>query len=64
MLESLFDKVDSKDNKEARTQMVSCEYCEIFKNIFFTEHAASPVFKKFVHSQENISGGGLIHLSF
>ena len=24
--------------KEAPTQMFSCEYCEIFKNIFFKEH--------------------------
>ena len=37
VLESLFNKVDSKDIKEAQTQVFSCEYCEIFKNTFFTE---------------------------
>ena len=25
-------------NKETMAQVVSCEFCEIFKNIFFTEH--------------------------
>ena len=38
MLESLFNKVYSKDTKEAPTQVFSCEYCKIFKNTFFTEH--------------------------
>ena len=33
-----FNKVDSKDTKEAPTQVFPCEYCEGFKNIFFTEH--------------------------
>ena len=32
MLESLFNKVDSK---EALTQVFPCEYCEICKNTFF-----------------------------
>ena len=35
MLESLFNKVDSKDTKEAPTQVFSCEYCKIIKNTFF-----------------------------
>ena len=30
--------VDSKDTKEAPTQVFSCEYCKIFKYTFFTEH--------------------------
>ena len=67
MLESLFNKIDSKDIKEAQTQMFSCEYCGIFKNTFFTELlsvAASAVLKKFVDSQENIGDGGSIHLYF
>ena len=38
VLESLFNKVDSKDTKEAPTQLFFCEYCEIFKNTFYTEH--------------------------
>ena len=38
VLESLFNKVDSKDIKEAPTQVFSGEYCKIFKNTFFTEH--------------------------
>ena len=37
MLESLFNKVDSKDTKEAPTQVFSSEYIEIFRNTFFTE---------------------------
>ena len=41
MLESLFNKVDSKDTKEAPTQVFSCEYYEIFKNTFF--NGALPV---------------------
>ena len=30
MLESLFNKVDSKDIKEAPTEVFSCEYCKNF----------------------------------
>ena len=41
VLESLFNKVDSKDTKEAPTQVFSCEYCEIFKNTIFTEQLQS-----------------------
>ena len=34
-----FDKVVENFIKEnALTQLFSCEFCEIFKNIFFTEH--------------------------
>ena len=36
MLESLFNKVAGL--KETPTQVYSCEYYEIFKNSFFTEH--------------------------
>ena len=35
MLESLFNKVYQK---ETPTQMFSCEYCKIFKSIYFAEH--------------------------
>ena len=37
VLESLFNKVDSKDIKKAQTQVFFCEYCEVFKSTFFTE---------------------------
>ena len=33
MLESLFNKL-----KETPTQLVFCEYCEIFKNTYFEDH--------------------------
>ena len=36
VLESLFKKVSR--NKETPTQVFSCEFCEAFKNTFFTEH--------------------------
>ena len=47
MLESLFDKsavlkaADSSNfiKKMTPTQAFFCEYCEIFKNIVFTEHS-------------------------
>ena len=34
MLESLYNKV----LRETPTQVISCEYCEIFKKIDFEEH--------------------------
>ena len=37
--------------KKTPTQAFFCEYCEVFKNVVFTEHF-------------RISGGGLIDLSF
>ena len=38
-LESLFNKIaDLKAGKETPTQVLSCKYCKIFKNIFFAEH--------------------------
>ena len=43
MLESQFNNADSKDTKEAPTQVFSCEYYEIFKNTFFTEHLWWPL---------------------
>ena len=48
MLKSLFNKVDSKDTKEAPTQVFYFEYCEIFKNTIFYGRpsvAASAVLK-------------------
>ena len=48
MLESLFNKVSR--NKETLAQVFSCEFCEGFKKIFFTEHLRwswSLSFKKF-----------------
>ena len=36
VLESLFSKVSR--NKETPAQVFSCEFCEAFKNTFFTEH--------------------------
>ena len=35
MLESLFKKVSR--NKETPAQVIPCEFCEAFKNTFFTE---------------------------
>ena len=71
VLESLFNKVDSKDTKEAPTQVFSCEYCEIFKNTFIMELIQWLIllFQKIRifeirKSQENIGGGGSIHLHF
>ena len=60
MLESLFNKVDSKDIKEAPTEVFSCEYCEIFKKTFLRNSSGGCFccFKLFVYSQENIVGGG------
>ena len=37
LLDSLFNNFDSKDTKEALTQVFSCEFCEISKNTFLTE---------------------------
>ena len=36
VLESLFSKVSR--NKETPAQVFSCEFCEAFKNPFFTEN--------------------------
>ena len=33
-----FNKVAGLIKKEALAQVFSCEFCEIFKNTFFTEH--------------------------
>ena len=63
VLESLFNKVDSKDIKEAQTQVFSCEH---LRTLFLQNSSVGCFccFKKFVYSQENIGGGGLIHLYF
>ena len=48
VLESLFKKVSR--NKETPAQVFFCEFCEAFKNTFFTEHLRwswSLSFKKF-----------------
>ena len=46
MLDSLF-------NKETRTWMFSCEYCEIFKNAYFEEHMGTDAFMCFPVSYRN-----------
>ena len=33
--------------KETPTQLFSCEYCEIFKTIYFEEHLWTNAFEKF-----------------
>ena len=33
-----FNKVDSERKKETLAQVFSCEFCEISKKTFFTEH--------------------------
>ena len=43
MLESLFNTVagfrpETLFKKETLAQVLSCNFCEIFKNTFFTEH--------------------------
>ena len=50
--ESLFIK------KETPAQVVSCEFCEISKNIFFTEHLRATA--SFFH----VSNGSKKHLEF
>ena len=40
-----FNKVFIK--KETLAQMFSCEFCEIFKNIFFVEHLRATTFETF-----------------
>ena len=55
VLESLFNKVAGHNGlqlyeKETPTQVLCCEYCEIFKNTYFEEHlrtAASVSWKYF-----------------
>ena len=61
MLESLFNKVDSKDTKEAPTRVFSCEYCEIFKNTFFcgTSPLAASAFLKNSYIPRKISAENL-----
>ena len=49
MLESLFDKKNYKRDfsfiiKETLAQVLSCEFCDIFKNTFFTEHLRATAF--------------------
>ena len=39
MLNCDFNKVIKK---EALAKLFSCEFCEIFKNIFFTKHLCAP----------------------
>ena len=56
MLESLFDKV-------AGLQL-SCEYCEIFKNIFFHKTPPVAASEKFINLQGNINGGGVLDFIF
>ena len=41
-------------SKEASTEMFSCEYCEIFENIFFIEHLRC-LFLLFCHTLQKIS---------
>ena len=43
MSESLFNKVvdlslERYSEEKALAQMISCEFCYVFKNVFFTEH--------------------------
>ena len=56
MLEPLFDKV-------AGLQL-SCEYCEIFKNIFFHKTPPVAASEKFINLQGNINGGGVLDFIF
>ena len=47
MLELHFNKVAGLEAynciKDTRTQVLSCEYCEIFKNIYFEEYMQTAV---------------------
>ena len=66
MLESLFNKVDSKDTKEAPAQVFLANIEKFLRtpSLRNTSGSCFCCFKKLVHFQENISGGGLIHLPF
>ena len=43
MPESLFNKVAGVKKKKTLTQVFSSEFCEVFKNIYFTEHLRTTV---------------------
>ena len=50
MLQCLFNKVKGLQarnfiKKETPAQVISCEYCEIFKNTYFEEHLQTAVSK-------------------
>ena len=48
--------------KETRAQVFSCEFCEIFKNTFFTEHlrmtASAETFKEIFSLLTRFFSGG------
>ena len=58
MLESLFNKIADYSPatllKENPTQVFSVEFCELFKNSFFTEHLRATVKRGL-----NVAKGGL-----
>ena len=41
--------------KEALAQVFSCEFCEIFKNTFFTEHVWATAFEDTISAGPEIS---------
>ena len=41
--------------KEALAQVFSCEFCEIFKNTFFTEHVWATAFEDAISAGPEIS---------
>ena len=56
LLESLF--------KNVAGLQLSCEYCKNFKNSFFHKTPPVAASEKFKNFPVNISGGGVIELSF
>ena len=49
----LFDKVAVLRKKETLTRVFSCEFCEIFKNTFFTEHLWTTASKHQISTRVN-----------
>ena len=57
MLQCLFNKVKGLQarnfiKKETPAQVISCEYCEVFKNTYFEEHLQTAV-SKTLKAREN-----------
>ena len=55
--------LESNFNRDAGLKL-SCEYCKNFKNSFFHKTPPVAASEKFKNFPVNISGGGVIELSF
>ena len=43
-------------NKETLAQVFSCEFCEIFKNTYFTEHLRTTAFVHILYQNKYLPG--------